>query len=124
MTLGWADEFYSPGKVWTTLFFPQCVFLLYALLAIFHNVLPGRATRWFDVALAIANATFYFGISYAMLSDAGFDHTTPPPQALLVSIFFTGLFYDLALECRRPSAQVQLCGRSGDVSDRRGGDSA
>jgi uncharacterized membrane protein len=93
MTVGWADKFFLPGKVWTTLFFLSVFFLLYSLLAIFHNVLPGRLTRWFDVALALANATFYFGFSYAMLSDSGFNHTTPATQALLVSIFFAGLFY-------------------------------
>ena len=93
ITLGWAFKFYEPGKAWTTLFFLSVFFLLYSLLAIFHNVLRGRATRWFDLALAVANATFYFGLSYLMLIDAGLDHATPATQALLVSIFFTGLFY-------------------------------
>ncbi|MEK6279701.1 MAG: DUF2339 domain-containing protein [Acidobacteriota bacterium] len=92
MTLGWAVKFYEPGKVWTTLFFLSVFFLLYSLLAIFHNVLPGRPTRWFDVALALANASFYFGFSYVMLDEAGFDHAAPATQAFLVSIFFTGLF--------------------------------
>lgn len=93
ITLGWAFEFFTHEKVWTTLVFLSIFFLLYSLLAIFHNVLPGRPTRWFDVALAIANATLYFGLSYLMLLEAGFDHVTPATQALLVSIFFTGLFY-------------------------------
>lgn len=93
ITLGWAFKFYEPGKVWTTLFFLSVFFLLYSLLAIFHNVLPGRPTRWFDVALSTVNATFYFGLSYVMLTESGFDHATPATQALLVSIFFTGLFY-------------------------------
>lgn len=93
MTLGWAFTFYAPGKLWTTLFFLSVFFLLYALLPIFHNVLRGLPTRWFDVALALANATFYFGLSYLMLIDAGFDHVTPATHALLVCIFFTGLFY-------------------------------
>ena len=93
ITLGWAFKFFDQGKVWTTLVFLSIFFLLYSLLAIFHNVLPGRLTRWFDLALAIANATFYFGLSYLMLIEAGFDHTTPATQALLVSIFFSQLFY-------------------------------
>jgi len=93
ITIGWAFKFYEPQKVWTTLVFLSVFFILYSLLAIFHNVLPGRPTRWFDVALAIANATFYFGLSYLMLTEAGFDHSTPATQALLVSIFFTQLFY-------------------------------
>ena len=93
MTLGWAFKFFSPEKVWTTLFFLSVFFLLYSLLAIFHNVLRGRPSRWFDVSLAIANATFYFGLSYVLLTETAFDHTTPATQALLLSIFFTGLFY-------------------------------
>jgi uncharacterized membrane protein len=93
ITVGWAFKFYEHQKVWTTLVFLSVFFLLYSLLAIFHNVLPGRPTRWFDVALAMANATFYFGLSYLMLNEAGFDHTTPATQALLVSVFFTQLFY-------------------------------
>lgn len=93
ITIGWAFKFYEPEKVWTTLVFLSVFFLLYSLLAIFHNVLPDRPTRWFDVALAIANATFYFGLSYLMLTEAGFDQTTPATQALLVSVFFTQLFY-------------------------------
>ncbi len=93
ITLGWAFRFFGPEKVWTTLFFLTVFFLLYALLAFFHNVLPGRPTRWFDVSLAIANATFYFGLSYLMLTEAGLDQATPATQALLLSIFFTWLFY-------------------------------
>ena len=93
ISLGWAFKFFGPGKVWITLVFLSVFFLLYALLAFFHNVLPGRPTRWFDVSLAIANATFYFGLSYRMLTEAGFDQATPATQALLISIFFTWLFY-------------------------------
>jgi uncharacterized membrane protein len=93
ITLGWAVKFFEPEKVWTTLVFLSIFFVLYSLLAIFHNVLPDRPTRWFDVSLAIANATVYFGVSYLMLTEAGFDHTTPATQALLVSLFFTQLFY-------------------------------
>jgi uncharacterized membrane protein len=93
ITVGWAFKFYEHEKVWTTLVFLSVFFLLYSLLAIFHNVLPGRPTRWFDVALAIANATFYFGLSYLMLTEAGFDQTTPATQALLISVCFTQLFY-------------------------------
>src|SRR5258708_38610273 len=84
---------YIQEELWLTLIFLSVFFLLYSLLANLHNVLPGRATRWFDVSLAVANARFYFGLSYLMLREAGFDQATPATQALLVSIFFTGLFY-------------------------------
>jgi uncharacterized membrane protein len=93
MTLGWAFKFFKPEKVWITLFFLSVFFLVYSLLPIFHNVLRSRTSRWFDVSLAIANATFYFGLSYLMLTATGFDQATPATQALLLSFFFTGLFY-------------------------------
>lgn len=92
-TLGWADAFYRREKLWTTLVFLTVFFVLYSLLAVFHNVLRRRRSRWFDVALASANATFYFGLSYFMLADAGYGSATPASQALLVSAYFTGLFY-------------------------------
>jgi uncharacterized membrane protein len=93
VTLGWALKFYNAEKLWTTLFFLTLFFILYALLAVFHNVLPRRTSRWFDVALLASNATLYFGFSYILLMDAGHERVVPASQALLVSSFFTLLFY-------------------------------
>lgn len=93
MTLGWALIHYRHEKLWTTLFFISVFFILYALLAVFHNVLTRRPSRWFDVALLIANATLYFAFAYVLLDDAGYDTAAPASHALLVSTFFTGLFY-------------------------------
>ncbi|MDT5158619.1 MAG: hypothetical protein QOH51_2976 [Acidobacteriota bacterium] len=93
MTLGWADKFYNRDKLWTTLLFVTLFFVLYSLLAIFHNVLPRRRSRWFDVALLASNASLYFGFCYFNLADAGYERTTPASLALMVSAFFTGLFY-------------------------------
>jgi uncharacterized membrane protein len=93
MTLAWGDKFYNREKLWTTLFFITLFFILYALLAVFHNVLPRRRSRWFDVALLASNATFYFGLSYTSLVDAHYEQAAPASLALLVSTFFTGLFY-------------------------------
>src|SRR5205085_9431665 len=93
MTLGWAARFYGNEKLATTLFFVTVFFVLYSLLAVFHNVLPRRRSRWFDVALLAANATFYFGLSYLWLTEAGYETAAPASQALLVSAFFVGLFY-------------------------------
>jgi uncharacterized membrane protein len=93
ITLGWALRFYTNEKLATTLFFVTVFFVLYSLLALFHNVLPRRRSRWFDVSLLAANATFYFGLSYLWLTGAGYDTAAPASQALLVSAFFVGLFY-------------------------------
>jgi uncharacterized membrane protein len=93
MVLGWAFKYWSKEKLWTTVAFLSVFFILYSLLAVFHNTLARRASRWFDVSLAYSNASFYFGLSYLLLLDAGYDHTSPASQALLVAVFFTCLFY-------------------------------
>ena len=93
MVLGWAFKYWSKEKLWTTVAFLSVFFVLYSLLAVFHNTLARRASRWFDVSLAYSNASFYFGLSYFLLLDAGYDHTSPASQALLISVFFTCLFY-------------------------------
>jgi uncharacterized membrane protein len=93
MTLGWAAKFYNGEKLWTTFVFISVFFILYSLLAIFHNVLPRRRSRWFDLALLAWNATLYFGFSYIMFVDKGYDRTLPASHALLLSAFFTALFY-------------------------------
>ena len=100
MTLAWAFSFYRREKLATTLAFLTVFFLLYSLLAVFHNVLPRRRSRWFDVALTSANAAFYFALSYLLLLDAGFERATPASQALLISAFFTTLFYLAWSRCR------------------------
>ena len=99
MTCGWALGHYDAGKLRTTLLFVTLFFVLYSLLAVFHNVLPRRRSRWFDVALLASNATLYFGFSYALLADAGYDSALPALLALLVSAFFTALFYAARERC-------------------------
>jgi uncharacterized membrane protein len=100
MSLGWAAKFYGPEKLWTTLVFFSVFFILYALLAVFHNVLPRRRSRWFDLALLAWNATLYFSFSYLMLVDAGYERAAPAAHALVLSAFFTGLFYFAWSRCR------------------------
>jgi uncharacterized membrane protein len=93
MTFGWMAEHYAKTKLWTTLFFLSLFFVLYSALAVVHNLLPRRATRWFDICLLSANATFYFGLSYLLLSDAGYAEGVPAAHALAVSAFYAALFY-------------------------------
>lgn len=100
MTLAWAASFYRREKLATTLAFLTVFFLLYSLLAVFHNVLPRRRSRWFDVSLTSANASFYFALSYLLLIEAGYERTAPASQALLISAFFTTLFYLAWSRCR------------------------
>lgn len=93
MTLGWAFGHYENGKLWTTLFFVTLFFIVYTLLSFFHNVLPRRRSRWFDVALMASNATVYFGFCYALWMQANYTDAAPATQAMLVSLFFGALFY-------------------------------
>jgi uncharacterized membrane protein len=93
MTLGWAFKYYDRGKLWTTLLFVSLFFAVYSLLSFFHNVLPRRRSRWFDVSLLAANATVYFVFCYAMWTDAAYANAAPATQAMLVALFFAALFY-------------------------------
>jgi uncharacterized membrane protein len=93
MTFVWAVGYYDASKLWTTLLFVTLFFVLYSLLAVFHNVLPRRRSRWFDVALLSANATLYFGASYGMLSGAGYERVLPAGLAVAVAAFFAALFF-------------------------------
>ncbi|HWW75170.1 MAG TPA: DUF2339 domain-containing protein, partial [Pyrinomonadaceae bacterium] len=100
MSLGWAAKFYNHTKLWPTLVFVTLFFVLYSLLAVFHNVLPRRRSRWFDVALLVWNATLYFGFGYLMLTEAGYERGVPATHALLVSAFFAALFLLTRSRCR------------------------
>jgi uncharacterized membrane protein len=93
MTLGWALKYYGQSKLWTTLLFVSLFFVVYSLLSFFHNILPRRRSRWFDVSLLVSNATIYFGFCYAMWTDAGYVNAAPATQAMLVALFFAALFY-------------------------------
>lgn len=104
MTLGWAFRYYDKGKLWTTLLFVSLFFAVYSLLSLFHNVLPRRRSRWFDVALLSASATVYFGFCYAMWTDAVYPNAAPATQALLISGFFAALFY--AARTRSPADRL------------------
>ncbi|HVF45889.1 MAG TPA: DUF2339 domain-containing protein [Pyrinomonadaceae bacterium] len=99
MSLGWAAKFYDSEKLWTTLFFVSVFFVLYSLLAVFHNVLPRRRSRWFDVALLGWNATLYFGFGYLMLSDAGYERAAPAAHALALAAYFAALFFFARARC-------------------------
>ncbi len=99
MTFGWGVQYYDRGKLWTTLFFLSLLFTLYSLLAVFHNVLPRRRSRWFDVALLASNATLYFAASYGMLFAAGHTQTIPAALALVVSGCFAALAYAARERC-------------------------
>jgi uncharacterized membrane protein len=104
MTVGWAAKHYDYTKLWTTLFFFALLFTLYSLLAVFHNVLPRRRSRWFDVALLASNATLYFAASYGMLYAAGYERALPAALALVVSAYFGALSY----AARERSAEDRL----------------
>ncbi len=96
---GWAARFYDEPKLWLTLFFLTLFFVMFAALAVVHNVLKERRARWFDVSLILTNATLYFGTSYLML-DMYRQHIKSTwhwqgPHALLLAGFF-GLLYFIA----------------------------
>ncbi|HYE16602.1 MAG TPA: DUF2339 domain-containing protein [Pyrinomonadaceae bacterium] len=92
MTFGWLVTHYRQEKLWATVFFLSVFFVLYSLLAVVHNVLPRRPARWYDVLLVSANATFYFGLSYSLLYEAGYGRGAAAAQALALSAAFALLY--------------------------------
>ena len=88
----WLNVWYEPWKLRPTVFFLTLFFVMFSALAVVHNVLKGRSARWFDISLIITNATLYFGASYALLDEAGYQSALGT-FALLVSLFFVGLYY-------------------------------
>jgi uncharacterized membrane protein len=90
--LTWGLAYYSPPKLWLTVFFLTLFFLLFSLLAVVHNVLAQRAARWFDILLITLNATFYFGACYLLLKDAGYLLGLGS-LAVSVTAFFMLLFF-------------------------------
>ncbi|HEY0080339.1 MAG TPA: DUF2339 domain-containing protein [Pyrinomonadaceae bacterium] len=90
--LGWTMLHYTKEKLFLTLFFLTLFFVLFSMLAVVHNVLRERPARWPDISLIIANATFYFAMSYWMLDEAGYAPLLGS-FALLVSAFYLLLYY-------------------------------
>lgn len=88
----WLNVWYEPAKLRPTVFFLTLFFVMFSALAVLHNVLKRRSARWFDISLIITNATLYFGASYALLDAAGYQSVLGT-FALLVSLFFVGLYY-------------------------------
>src|SRR5207237_8151446 len=89
--------FLGHARLWLTLFFLTLFFVMFAALAIIHNVLKQRRARWFDISLVLMNATFYFATSYALLEDhrALVPNAFAPqgPHALLLSAFLLLLYF-------------------------------
>ena len=92
MFAGWLEFWYEPWKLWRTVFFLTLFFVMFSALALLHNVLKARPARWFDISLITTNATLYFAASYAILERGGW-HPVMGTFALLVSLFYVGLYY-------------------------------
>jgi uncharacterized membrane protein len=88
---GWMLDWYAPEKLWTTIFFLTVFFMIFAVLAVLHNVVNRRLTRWIDLAMVFSNALLYFSTSYELLDDN--HHGILGLFAVLVSAFYMGLGY-------------------------------
>lgn len=91
LSAAWADEWYRPEKLWTTLFFFTVLFLIFALLAVFYNLINREPARELDILLILVNAGLYFGTAYQLL-DAK-HHGWLGLFAVLVSAFYLGQGY-------------------------------
>lgn len=91
MFAAWMISWYAPEKLWTTMLFLTVFFMIFALLAVLHNVVNRRPTRWIDLAMVFSNAILYFSISYELLETN--HHGILGLFAVLVSAFYMGLGY-------------------------------
>ncbi|QQS46754.1 MAG: DUF2339 domain-containing protein [Acidobacteriota bacterium] len=91
MSAGWLDEWYAPEKLWKTVFFFTVLFVIFALLAVLHNVIYRRRVILPDVALIMLNAGLYFATAYRLLEAE--QHSMLGLFAILVSAFYLGLGY-------------------------------
>ncbi|PYT06356.1 MAG: hypothetical protein DMF60_09560, partial [Acidobacteria bacterium] len=91
MFAAWMISWYRPEKLWTTITFMTVFFMIFALLAVFHNVIKRRPTLWIDLAMVFSNALLYFSLSYELLDDN--HHGILGLFAVLVSGFYMLLGY-------------------------------
>lgn len=91
MTAAWMAEWYKPEKLWTTIFFLTVLFTIFALLAVFHNIIRRSLTRWPEIALIFINAFLYFTTSYALLEVQYRPYLGL--FAVLLSAFYLGFGY-------------------------------
>ncbi|HXG63903.1 MAG TPA: DUF2339 domain-containing protein [Blastocatellia bacterium] len=95
MFFGWFFEYYHEDKLRLTIFFLTLFFLIFALLAVLHNVVNCKPAGWLDLFLVLINALFYFSTSYRLLDEA-LDETQQPylgAFAVLMAGFYLGLSY-------------------------------
>jgi uncharacterized membrane protein len=91
MAAAWMNEWYEPAKLWTTMFFFTAFFVIFALLAIFHNVINRKPTTRLDLSLIFTNATLYFSTSYGLLNAQYRPYLGL--FAVLLSAFYLGFGY-------------------------------
>jgi uncharacterized membrane protein len=72
--IAWAERFYEPPKLWTTVLFLSLFFVVFAFLAILYNVIRQRKASAPELILTILNAALYFGAMYSLLDDKYEDY--------------------------------------------------
>jgi uncharacterized membrane protein len=70
----WAERFYAPSKLWPTVFFLTVFFIVFAVLAILHNIVNRRTATAPELILAFLNAGLYFAAMYFLLDDTYGDY--------------------------------------------------
>ena len=91
MSVAWYLEWYRPEKLGTTIFFFTVLFVIFALLAVFHNIIHRRPIEYPEISLIFSNAFMYFGASYGLLSPQ--YHPYLGLFAVVLSAFYLGLGY-------------------------------
>jgi uncharacterized membrane protein len=91
LALAWMAEWYAPEKLWLTVTFFTILFVIYALLAVFHNIIHRRPASGLDILLIFVNASIYFAATYTLLQANYYLYLGL--FAVLMSAFYLGLGY-------------------------------
>src|SRR5262245_41900818 len=91
MAAGWMLRWYEPEKLGLTIFFFTLFFLIFAALAILHNIINHRPTRSVDLVLILANASIYFSTAFLLVDEDYYGYLGL--FALLMAAFYLGLGY-------------------------------
>lgn len=91
ITAGWMDEYYAPEKLWKTVFFLTLLFLIFAALAVLHNIVNLKPAGPLDLGMIFSNAGAYFGACYGILEKD--YHPYLGLFAVVMSAFYLGLGY-------------------------------
>lgn len=91
MFAAWMEKWYDPFKLQPTILFLTLFFIIFAILAVFHNVINRVKSDALDIGMVFINATLYFTVSYKLLQEEHFGKLGL--FSISISAFYLALGY-------------------------------